>query len=159
MLVVGSRGIGGFRGLVMGSTAGQVVGHASCPVVVVPVDVALDGQPTELDAGLAKTHRLRPTASGLVEEPVEHPGAELQRVGGHPLVDAVEQRGEVQVAGQPQRREAEAADPELVPVLGVGAAGHQVRRHQRVGVLGQQRAASSRRPGRRRRSSRGRPAC
>ncbi len=38
MLVVGSRGIGGFRGLVTGSTATQVVGHAGCPVVVVPVD-------------------------------------------------------------------------------------------------------------------------
>jgi nucleotide-binding universal stress UspA family protein len=52
MLVVGSRGIGGFRGLVMGSTAGQVVGHAHCPVVVVPVDVEVDGQPADLDAGL-----------------------------------------------------------------------------------------------------------
>ncbi len=52
MLVVGSRGIGGFRGLVMGSTAGQVVGHAHCPVVVVPVHGDLDGQPADLDAGL-----------------------------------------------------------------------------------------------------------
>jgi nucleotide-binding universal stress UspA family protein len=54
MLVVGSRGTGGFLGLVMGSTASQVVGHAACPVVVVPVDVQLDGQPTEPDSGLAK---------------------------------------------------------------------------------------------------------
>lgn len=37
MLVVGSRGIGGFRGLVTGSTANQVIGNAHCPVVVVPV--------------------------------------------------------------------------------------------------------------------------
>ena len=50
MLVVGSRGIGGFRGLVIGSTAGQVIGHAHCPVVVVPVDG--ERHPSEPDAGV-----------------------------------------------------------------------------------------------------------
>lgn len=50
MLVVGSRGKGGFRGLVLGSTAGQVIGHAHCPVVVVPV--AGDKHPTEPDDGV-----------------------------------------------------------------------------------------------------------
>jgi nucleotide-binding universal stress UspA family protein len=40
MLVVGARGEGGFRGLRFGSTADQVVRHASCPVVVVPVTAA-----------------------------------------------------------------------------------------------------------------------
>lgn len=37
LLVVASRGAGGFGGLRFGSTADQVVRHASCPVVVVPV--------------------------------------------------------------------------------------------------------------------------
>jgi nucleotide-binding universal stress UspA family protein len=35
MLVVGSRGLGGFPGLTMGSVAHQCVQHAGCPVVVV----------------------------------------------------------------------------------------------------------------------------
>jgi nucleotide-binding universal stress UspA family protein len=36
MLVLGSRGAGGFTRLMMGSTAGQVVLHAHCPVLIVP---------------------------------------------------------------------------------------------------------------------------
>jgi nucleotide-binding universal stress UspA family protein len=36
MLVLGSRGAGGFTRLMMGSTADQVSRHAHCPVLIVP---------------------------------------------------------------------------------------------------------------------------
>ena len=50
LLVIGSRGAGGFMGLRFGSTADQVVRHAKHPVVVIPVHGSDD--PEDLDAEL-----------------------------------------------------------------------------------------------------------
>jgi nucleotide-binding universal stress UspA family protein len=58
LVVLGSRGLGGFSGLVLGSTAVELAGRAACPVVVIrgehgdassstePVVVGVDGTPT-----------------------------------------------------------------------------------------------------------------
>jgi len=39
LLVLGSRGLGGWTGLILGSVAVQVTTHAPCPVVVIPPDL------------------------------------------------------------------------------------------------------------------------
>jgi nucleotide-binding universal stress UspA family protein len=36
LLVLGTRGLGGFRGLLLGSVSQQCAHHASCPLVIVP---------------------------------------------------------------------------------------------------------------------------
>ena len=38
LLVVGTRGHGGFSGLLLGSTSQQVAHHGPCPVVIVPAE-------------------------------------------------------------------------------------------------------------------------
>ena len=42
MLVVGNRGRGGVRGLLLGSVSQQIAHHATCPVVIVRADMILE---------------------------------------------------------------------------------------------------------------------
>ena len=80
--------------------------------------------------------RLRPRSRNRSKTRAPNSSASTGTRSSTPWNSAVKSRS----AGQPQRREAEAAHAELVEVLGVGAAAHQVRRDERVGVLGQEAA-------------------
>ncbi|WP_329001000.1 universal stress protein [Kribbella sp. NBC_00709] len=76
LVVVGSRGLGEFRDLAMGSVSAHVATHASCPVVVVPphwepgrtgsgIVVGVDGSKRSLEAIEFAFEQAEATHSGL----------------------------------------------------------------------------------------------
>ncbi|MFA1545887.1 universal stress protein [Actinomadura chokoriensis] len=92
LVVVGSRGRGGFTDLVLGSTAVGLSAHASCPVVVVrerraagPVVVGVDGSAGSLEALGPAFDEARLRGAELVALVAWPPDAEP---GPAPLVDA-----------------------------------------------------------------------
>jgi nucleotide-binding universal stress UspA family protein len=81
LLVVGSRGLGGFRELLLGSVSHHCATHARCPVVVIrredpraraemqgPIVAGIDGSPSSLEALVwaAREARLRGAALHVV---------------------------------------------------------------------------------------------
>ncbi len=63
LLVVGSRGLGALKSLVMGSVSGYCVNHAPCPVAVVPTSWAPDDDPGARP-GVRRRRRVRTRRSG-----------------------------------------------------------------------------------------------
>ncbi|MEV1147544.1 universal stress protein [Micromonospora sp. NPDC049799] len=105
LVVVGSRGLGGFAGLLLGSVGTQVSAHAHCPVLVVrpteepvpldgPVLVGVDGsESADLAVGYAADEAARRAAT-LVLAHVRDPdasgpeGGPKAGAGGDVLLDA-----------------------------------------------------------------------
>ncbi|MEU8047910.1 universal stress protein [Micromonospora echinofusca] len=99
LVVVGSRGLGGFAGLLLGSVGTQVAAHAHCPVLVVrpaeepipvagPVLVGVDGsESAELAVGYAADEATR-RGDGLVLVHVQPPDGDGAADGATRTPDA-----------------------------------------------------------------------
>ncbi|MGP4115517.1 universal stress protein [Streptomyces sp. 4N509B] len=142
LVVVGSRGVGGFSGMLLGSTAETLAAHSECPVMVVrgepggagPIVVGVDGAPGGEKAvefafaeaalrgvGVVAVHAARPER-GVVGPDVESAERVLAQVlagRGQRYPDVVV-RQEV-VSGEPRETLIEAS--RTAPLVVVGARG------------------------------------
>ncbi|MEI8406585.1 MULTISPECIES: universal stress protein [unclassified Kribbella] len=102
LLVIGSRGLGGALGMLVGSTGTDLAAHAHCPVVIIRPEEAVDqgrrvvigydGSPAAgaaLDFGLAHARRHHVDARVVA---VHSPHEDHQRVTQHDLARAVQSR-------------------------------------------------------------------
>ncbi|HET8684464.1 MAG TPA: universal stress protein [Micromonosporaceae bacterium] len=103
VVVVGTRGVGGFAGLLLGSVSGRVAMHARCPVVVVPtgyspqpsrrqrVVVGIDGSDSaDLAARFALVEALLRQAPLTAVRACPPPGPQRPH-GAHPVAVPVEE--------------------------------------------------------------------
>lgn len=135
MLVVGSRGTGGLRGLLLGSVSQQCAQYATCPVVVVRGDL-----PGERIAGLRRVvvgvdgseHSV--AAARLARAEADLRDAELHVV--HAWADTVSGYGGLPwvVPDTTLAEQAEATLRESLRAAGLAAAGGRLRAEVRQGI-------------------------
>jgi nucleotide-binding universal stress UspA family protein len=149
MTVVGSRGLGGFKGLLLGSVSRQVCEHALHPVVVVPaatgvlpvrlatIAVGIDGSPgaaraVEWTTWLAQAAAAKVVAVHAMPAHLG-PGDDADRMRNRqsavdrwcqPLHDAAVSYRVTMTAGDPRSALLAAAEQEDADLLVVGARGH-----------------------------------
>lgn len=93
-IVIGSRGLGGFRGLLLGSVSQQLTEHAPCPVTV----VRRDGAPVDLAATRIMVGH---DGSAHAARALRFAGDLARRSGGHVIVAYAHSTGIIVDEGGP----------------------------------------------------------
>ncbi|TDB78666.1 universal stress protein, partial [Micromonospora sp. KC721] len=132
LLVLGSRGHGGFGGLLAGSTAVAVTAHAHCPVVVVregrtgaagPVVVGFDGsESSRVALGFAVEHAAKRTVPLRVVRVFEPPSGRRRPADRDEQATAAEERAVVEESLAGWRETCPDVTVEIVAVPGKPAA-------------------------------------
>ncbi|MGY1679970.1 universal stress protein [Geodermatophilus sp. SYSU D01176] len=86
LLVVGSRGRGGFRSAVLGSVALHCATHAECPVVVVRPMASVPVEPARVVVGIDGSERSRAALVRAVVEAAQR-GGQVEAVAAYELAD------------------------------------------------------------------------
>jgi nucleotide-binding universal stress UspA family protein len=126
LLVLGSRGLGGFPGLLLGSVSQQVAAHASVPVAVIPVSTP-SAPSTSVVVGVDGSA----SASRALDWAFEEAGLRdvpIRAVLAYPPVDPVTADATATTVGTLHECAAAGAREELADIIAdtLGAAGHSV---------------------------------